>query len=334
MSEVFDNPTPEMKELLTRAGSLDPSEFRQYTPFIAKAIQEPLREGLLAGDIVSDIFPAQKFDPTQPVEFQLDFIAPGTQKDYTAWTLTNHGYIPEKTVEGDYVTIPMYYVGTSIDWLLRYSRNARWDIVGRAMRVMESMFQKKINDDGWHTLLAAASDRNIIVYDTDAGSGQFTKRIVSLMKTIMRRQGGGNSATNNRSKLTDLYISPEAVEDMRNWGIDIIDEVTRRELFTAEDGTFGRIFSVNLHDIDELGEQQEYQNFFSNIIGGSLPTGKLELALGLDRNKNDSLVMPTRDGVQVFPDEALHRKMRAGYYAWCELGFAVLDNRRVILGGI
>lgn len=41
---------------------------------------------------------------------------------------------------------------------------------------------KKINDDAWHTLLAAGLDRNVVVYDSAATAGQFTKRLVSLMK--------------------------------------------------------------------------------------------------------------------------------------------------------
>ena len=80
-------------------------------------------------------------------------------------------------------------------------------------------------------------------------------RLVSLLKTVMRRNGGGNSASNNRGLLTDLYVSPEAMEDIRNWGVDQVDEVTRREIYTAADGSVKQdIFGVNLHDLDELGD--------------------------------------------------------------------------------
>ena len=102
---------------------------------------------------------------------------------------------------------------------------------------MQSSFVKKTNDDAWHTLLAAGVDRNILVYDADAAIGQFTKRLVSLLKTVMRRNGGGNSSSINRGKLTDLYVSPEAIEDIRNWGVDQIDEVTRREIYNADDAS-------------------------------------------------------------------------------------------------
>jgi len=327
--------TNEMKAMLARAGNIDPSIAQPAHVEVAKALQEPLREALFAGDIVTDIFPMIKFEPGVPTEFQLDPIVPGTQKDYYAYTIPKHGYIPQRHIEGDYVMVPTYDVGNSIDWLLKFSEFARWDVVGRAMRVFEAGFVKKTNDDGWHTLLAAALDRNILVFDGDAGSGQFTKRLISLMKVVMRRNGGGNSATPNRGRLTDLYISPEAVEDMRNWGVDIVDEFTRREIFTADDGSFMRIFNVNLHDIDELGEQQEYQNFYQNTLGGTLQSNDLELVVGLDLFHNDSFVMPTyRPGIQMFEDFALHRQQRHGVYGWKSVGFGCLDNRRLILGSI
>lgn len=30
--------------------------------------------------------------------------------------------------------------------------------------------------------------------------------------------------------LTDIYMSPEALEDIRNWGVDQIDDIMRREI--------------------------------------------------------------------------------------------------------
>jgi len=171
-------------------------------------------------------------------------------------------------------------------------------------------------------------------YDSDAAAGQFTKRLVSLMKTVMRRNGGGNSTSLNRGVLTDLFVSPEAMEDIRNWGVDQVDEVTRREIYVAADDTLNRVFGVNLHDLDELGEDQEYQLFYEDVLSGTLPASDVELVVGLDMRKRDSFIMPVREQVQIFEDDTLHRQKRAGFYGWAEQGFAVLDNRRVLLGSM
>jgi len=335
MANRFD-PTPELTDLLVRSGSPNIEQAKAANFEFAKALELPLRQGVLNGNILDGIFEPIRLAQSATPEFPLDFLAPGTEKDFVAYTIPNHGYIPQRHVEGDYVMVPTYDIGNAIDYLLKYARDARWDIVGRAMEVLEAGFVKKMNDDGWHTILSAGADRNIVVYDSDAAAGQFTKRLVSLMKTVMRRNGGGNSTSVNRAVLTDLYISPEAHEDIRNWGIDQVDEVTRREIYVANDNsaTLTRIFGVNLHALDELGEGQEYQLYYENVLGGTMPAGDVEIVVGLDQSKSDSFIMPIRQEVSIFQDDNLHRQKRAGFYGWAEQGFAVLDNRRVLLGSL
>ena len=333
-SKSFIPSSPGLTELLVRCGSHKKEESLAANAEFAKALELPLRQGILNGDILDGIFEPIQLAPGSTPEFPLDFLAPGTEKDFVAYTIPNHGYIPQRHVEGDYVMVPTYDIGASIDYLLKYARDARWDVVGRAMEVLEAQFVKKMNDDGWHTLLAAAVDRNIVVFDSDASGGQFTKRLVSIMKTVMRRNGGGNSSSLNRGMLTDLYVSPEAMEDIRNWGLDQIDELTRREIYTAADGTLNRVFGINLHDLDELGAGQQYQTFYTSTLSGTMDAGDSEVVVGLDLRKRDSFIMPVRQEVQIFEDDTLHRQKRAGFYGWAEQGFAVLDNRRVLLGSL
>lgn len=332
-NKVVEQPTVAMTQLLRDSGSTDHNQSAAATKELAVALETPLRKGVMSGDITSGIFERVSLEPGAAPEFPLDFVQPGTEKDYVAYTIPHQGRIPERNVEGDFVMVPTYEVGCAIDWLLKYARDARWDIVSRAMQVLEGAFIKKTNDDAWHTILAAGADRNIVVYDSAASAGQFTKRLVSLSKTVMRRNGGGNSTSVNHGQLTDMFLSPEGIEDIRDWGVDQIDEITRREIFQAQDGMLNRIYGVNLHSLDELGVGQEYQNFFTNELSGSLQTSgsDVELAVGLDLRTNDSFMNPVREEVQVWDDPTLHRQRRAGVYAWGEHGFAVLDNRRVVL---
>lgn len=333
MKNTLKEPDAKLIELVVKSGSLNKVEALNAQHELAVALQEPLRQGVLLGDVVRNLYESRVMPRGSSMEFPLDLLAPGEEDEFVAYTNPGNGRIPERQVEGDYVMIPTYGITSSIDWLLRYAAEARWDIVGRAMQVLEAGFVKKINDDGWHTMISAGADRNILVYDSDASAGQFTKRLVSIMKVIMRRNGGGNKASIRRSKLTDLFVSPEALEDIRNWGLDQVDELTRREIYLAADGSITRLFGVNLTDMDEFGEGQEYQQYFTNQLAGSLgPSGDLELVVGLDMANNDSFLMPIKQEVVIFEDEALHRQQRAGFYGWAELGFAVLDNRRVILG--
>jgi hypothetical protein len=327
-------PSDEFIALLRKSGDADINVAAAAQREFAKALELPLRKGVLVGNILGDIFETIAVEPGSTTEYPLDLVSPGLEGEHVAYTNPGHGRIPERSVEGDYVMIPTYSITSSVDYLLRYAREARWDIVGRAMQVMEAGFTKKMNDDGWHTILAAGVDRNILVYDADATAGLFSKRLVSLMQTVMRRNSGGNSASVGRGRLTDIYVSPEALEDVRNWGLDQVDDVTRREIYTAAPGgaPITRIFGVNLHDLDELGEGQQYQSFFADDLSGAVQASDLELVVGLDLSTNDSFVMPVKEQLQVFEDPTLHRQQRAGYYGFAELGFGVLDNRRVVLG--
>lgn len=332
-TSIFKDPeSPEIKDLLRRCGSTSKAESIQAQEELAIALETPLREGVLSGDILGGIFERMTIEPGASTEFPLDLLPPGKEDQYIAYTNPGHGRVPERAVEGDYVMIPTYGITSSIDWLIRYAREARWDIVSRAMQVLEAGFTKKLNDDGWHTILSAGVDRNILVFDTDAAAGQFTKRLISLSKVVMRRNAGGNSGSNRRGKLTDMFLSPEGVEDIRNWGVDQADEVTRREIFqAADDGTsLTRIFGVNLHGLDEIGEGQEYQDYLTAQLGGALQTSDTELVVGLDLASNDSFVMPVKMPVTLHVDETLHRQQRAGWYGFSEIGFGILDSRRVI----
>lgn len=301
---------------------------------MAQALSDVLRQGVMSGDIVRGLF--QVDNSGGDAKYPIDFLAPGTEHLHKAYTMPSVGMIPRRQIEGDFVTVPIYKIASSIDWSLDYAEDANWFVVRRALQVMKAGFDKKINDDGWHTILGAGADRNILVYDADANAGQFTKRLVSLMKTVFARNGGGNSTSIIKKVLTDLALSLEGQEDIRNWGIDQIDEVTRNQIYNAGDSgdKLLRIFGVNLHPLHELGEGQEYQDFFTSSLGGSLATGgDVELVVGMDlRPQSNSFVMPIRKDVVMFNDASLHREGLDGYYGWARLGFAALDARDTILG--
>lgn len=331
---LFSDITPEEKValdgLLRKSGENDYRVAMAAQRDLAVAATGPIRQGILEGDIVGGIFSPLKFETGQPVEFPLDFLVPGTEGDYTAFTIPNHGYIPEKHIEGDLVTIQTYDVGAAIDWLLKFARDARWDIVARGLAVLEAMFLRKKNIDAWHTIIAAVVNRNIMVYDSAADPGFLTKRLISLTRTVMQRSGGGNLASLNPIDLTDVWLSPEGVEDIRSWDLTMIDDVTRREIFLAEGyGGLARIFGVDLHPMIELGQGQVFQQYFESL-GGELAAGDIELAIGLCLNNPDVFVNPVRAEIEIFEDEHLHRQRRQGYYGWGEHGFGILDQRFVV----
>ncbi len=324
--------TPENIALLRATASDNFEQAIAAQRALAAALSEPLRKGIFDEDNLGGIFTRQVLAPGAQANYQLDFVRPGEEDiNFTALTLPKQGRVPERHVEGDELWVPTFRIANAIDWDLRYARDARWDIVGRALDVYRMGFTRKINEDGWHTLLAAADARGLVVNDSLAQNGQFTKELISKMITAMTRNAGGNG---NAGRLTDVYLSMEAVEDVRGWDISEIDDVTRREILTSAGKSVMVLYGVRLHPMTEFGVGQEYQLYLSNVLGRSVTgvdAGDQEFVVGLDLSTNDSFVQPVRQELQTFEDPALHRQQRAGIYGWMEHGFAVLDNRRLLL---
>jgi len=302
---------------------------------IVQAIEQPLRRTLLTGDTIGGVYTPMDFTDNPNVEFQLDLLTPGQEKEFAAFTLPNVGRIPQAIVEGDYLRVPTYYVGNSIDTSLRFIRNANWPVIQRMLEVLEAGFRKKLNDDGWQVVLAAATDRNIVVADPNAAIGQLTPRLITLMSTFMRRNGGGNSGTSGRSKLTDVFASPEALMDIRSWGLDLIPDSQRQQYFnTGGDIDEINVFGVKLHALDELGEGQDYQSYYTTTLSGVMGASDVEIAVGLDLSRQNSFIMPIREDLQIVEDNTMHRKGLFSLYGRMELGFACLDSRCTLIGSL
>ena len=324
---------PEQIALLRATASDNPKVAEAAQRSFAAALAEPLRQGIFDEDNLGGIFRREVLAPGAQSNYPLDFVRPGTEDiDFTAITLPKQGRVPLRHVEGDELWIPTFQIANSIDWSLRYARDARFDVIARAARVYQMGFVRKINEDGWHTLLAAADARALVVADTAAANGQFTKELVSRMQTAMTRNAGGNGQA---GKLTDLYISLEAMEDLRAWDISEIDDVTRREILKSAGSNMASIYNTTLHFMTEFGVGQEYQTYLDTTLARSVvgaDAGDEEFVVGLDLSTNDSFVQPIRQELQTFDDPTLHRSQKAGIYGWMEHGYGVLDNRRCILG--
>jgi hypothetical protein len=152
------------------------------------------------------------------------------------------------------------------------------------------------------------------------------------MQTAMVRNAGGNGQA---GKLSDQYVSMEAMEDIRAYDLSEVDDVTRRVILNSDAG-MTTLYGTRLHFMTEFGVGQEYQLYLATVLGRSVTAVDAtdqEFTVGLDLSTNDSFVQPIRQELQTFEaGREMHRQQRAGVYGWMEHGFAVLDNRRLLLG--
>lgn len=299
---------------------------------VVGALNEPLRKGVFDAPNLNGIFTPEVLEPGATASYPLDIVRPGTEDlEFSATVLPKHGTVPDRHVEADEVHVPTFAIESSIDWNLDIARHCRFNLVQRALEVYRSSFVRKINEDGWHTVLGAADSRGLVVVDTVAEAGQFTKELVSKARTAMTRNAGGNG---NAGQLTDVFTSMEASEDIRAYDLSEIDDVTRRIILNSEGGMTS-MYGTRLHFMTEFGVGQEYQQYMATTLGRVVTAGHAgdqEFAIGLDLSTRDSFVMPVRETLQTYPsDPTYHRRQKAGVYGWQKHGFAVLDNRRCLI---
>jgi len=335
--EVHEKLVKAMQACASEDGNVRAAAQRAF----AATLAVPLRKAIFDAATTDGIFERDILAPGATPNYPLDFVKPGDEDQFVAFTLPKTGRIPERHVEGDELWVPTFRVGNAIDWDIRYMRMARFDVVARALEVYKEGFVRKNNSDAWRTILAAAKDRGMIVAASGSapftGSlsavspvapGEFTKELISRARTAMTRGAGGNG---NAGALTDVFLSVEAMEDVRSWSATEVDDFTRREIIQASDKNLAKVYGVNLHHMTEFGEGQEYQLYVTNTLGGTLPASTLEWAVGLDLSTQDSFVEPVVQDLETFEDPNLYRSQKMGVFGWLEHGFAVLDSRRVLM---
>lgn len=329
-------------EILKSTADTDPIiRAKAITQFLT-AIQLPVRQAVFDGDTTANIFNVEVLPPGQSPEIPVDVIAPGTEGDYRAFTNPGKGYIPAVMGGGNKFTLATIGNANAVEWDIEYAKNVRWDVIGRYMEALVAGFVKKRNDDCWHTILAAVKDRGLTVYDAGATVGQFTKKLFSLGRCAMARNGGGNGSSLKRGRMTDIYLSCEGIEEILNWDLSQVPDAVRSQLYSmsGNDNTTLDILKVKLHEMYELGVDQEYQDYYVNTLGGALvpvigsthTVADVQLAIALDLVNRDSFVMLITQELELFQDggvgSTLHRSQKGGAYGWEKYGVGVLDSRR------
>mgnify|MGYP003139180074 FL=1 len=118
-----ERPSEEFISVLRKCGDSDMEVALAAQREFAKALELPLRKGVLIGNILGNIFETINVEPGGSTEYPLDLLSPGLEGEHVAYTNPGHGRVPERAVESDYVMIPTYSIASSIDFLLR-SRHA------------------------------------------------------------------------------------------------------------------------------------------------------------------------------------------------------------------
>lgn len=348
----------EMQKLFAETANIHTQEGLAAYRAFAAALTAPILQKIEMESIMRQLFAVERLAPGAQASYPVaeDFEIP-------VWVLPGLGYVAQNFIEGigEEVYVPTFTIDTAADWKLTYARDSRIDIAQKAAIKAAKELANYEEECGWRVIMPAATSsfsgkgllgsRPAPIYEispASTGAGYFSKELMNKMITGFERIG---------RKLTDLYISPEDMADIREWTDTDIDPVTRREIFQASG--MGSIWGVNLHVIPHLGAtglyningndsafgkfvadtNEEYNAYTLENPNVTSADGTISIlgetqVIGFDMTVNDSLVMPIRKEFEAHDDPTLLRVQKAGFFGWAEIGFACLDSRMMGLGVI
>lgn len=303
--------------------------------------------------------------------FQVDRLGPMDDASYPVaeefdspiWILPGMGYVAQDYIEmlAEEVRIPTFLVQAAKDWLLKYAKAGRLDVVTKAQQAVAKSLASYEEEAGWRVVVPACTaafdgasvlpPRPAPIYQMtpgDQAAGYFSKELLNRMLVGAQRLG---------KNIHELWISPEDMADIREYTDVDVDPTTRREIFQA--AGLSQIWGIRFRVIESIGVRGHYNindrtsqfgpfkgdpstnrfNDYSithgNVLdenGGLVTSGETQV-YGFDRS-DISLVMPIKQEFQAWDDPNLHRRQKQGFYGWAEFGMACLDPRFLFMGVI
>lgn len=239
--------------------------------------------------------------------FTVEPVPPGAWPIYTAdvqpisaWYLSKFGQAPTNVIEVEEVSTPTFELVGKVEYKIRDAKHGRISIAERTMeRLTDSMLTQE-EEAGWAVLKAAATTSNALVNGStvDNGNGLSKKVIDEAWKTM---------ESNRSYQVTDIYVSPAGMADIRGWTTTEIDPVTQREIFV--NAGMGSIYRAPIHVVHFLEDDEAYF---------------------LDTRPNRLGYMPVREELKTWDNPTSIDKFRVGVVAYEEIGFVVMDPKCIV----
>lgn len=246
--------------------------------------------------------------------FQTEVVPAGAVPVYTndvqpveAWYLPKFGQAPQNIVEIDEVTVPTFEITSNVEYKIRDAKHGRINIAERSMQRLTDAMVDFEETAGWSVISAAATSARTITCSAEAAlsaaasSAGLAKIVVDAAFEKME--------TNRDYKVTDIYVGPDGMFDIRAWTQNTIDPVTQRELFV--NAGLPSIYGAEIHVV----------HFLPSGVAYFLDTSPTSHCLGY---------MPIRDELQTWDNPAAIEHFRVGVVAYEEVGFTVMDNKNIV----
>jgi hypothetical protein len=317
---------PEQVEIIRAMGHKDAAVARQAQESFASLLSPSIGQMLNLADTTSLVYSEFTFNEDDDPSFPLELFADVGEGHFTIWSQALPGGLPSNTIHEpiNEVKFTTYRLDSAYNFLQKYARKTRLDVVGKAIERLMQEILVKTSRNAWSVVLAGLASAAHTVNGSSQkhvvraqNAGLLTADDLNKMHTLIKRLNmswNNGTPTINTGSLTDLVVSPEMTEQIRAFAYNPIN--TKAPLSTTPSAATGpvtipedervRLFNgggvrefmgVNIIELNEFGKGYAYNTLFGDYAGSTsyekYPSGggavfngsTTEILLGLDLTK-------------------------------------------------
>ena len=336
--------TPEQVELIKAMASRESTVAKEaqeaFAAFIGPVVNKVLMEAATSSAVYTDLAYDEDDSPSIP----LDLFQGEGEGLVSVWSQNVAGGLPTSTVEGlSELKVSTYRLDSAVSFLKRYARRGRLDVASKAIERMTNEVLVKQERNAWAVVLKALADSGNTV-DMGSSAESFTlAKLNTLVKNVKRlNKSYANGTTSSSYGLTDIFVSPETMSDIRAFAYNPVGTASstdlpagvREEIYRG--GGTQEIYGISIHELVELGANQKYTKLFNEFFSGANSFADSDdLIVGIDLTK-DAFVRPiarNADSGSTFTampdDQFVARSEKIGFYGSLEEGRVCIDSRAV-----
>ena len=369
--------TEEQVELVKAMASRNREVAYEAQQALAEFIGPVLAEVVNQAPTLSNLFTSFQFNemdsPSIPLDLYYDVTAPDYVKVYST---TVPGGLPTNTVTPTVSEMKFntYRLDSAVDFDKRYAAKSRMDVIGKtftriaqeillrqedtsANLILGSLADAETNGQG-HTIPATGD--TLILHDFN--------KLLTLAKRINTAWTGSAPEGGRIKGITDLIMSPEAVQGLRemaynpintrgldrnqslsltgesqtvtvdNQGAGVIPATDEMRNAIYNNAGIPEFYGISIMEINELGTTNGVAQKFLNTWNTLGDNSDSDLVLGIDRSRESlfrAIALDAETGSELSllaDDQYSVRQQKIGYYGSMEEGRMILDNR--VLTGI
>tara|TARA_R110000824_G_scaffold107299_4_gene253495 strand:+ start:9976 stop:11124 length:1149 start_codon:yes stop_codon:yes gene_type:complete len=369
--------TQEQIELIQAMGSKNRDTAYEAQVALAEFIGPVINEVVSNAPTLSNLFTPLQYNADDNPSIPLDVYYDISDEDYiNVYSTNSPGGLPTNQVTPTHSELKLmtYKLDTAISFDKKYASRSRLDVVSKSFtRAAQEILLKQERTSGNLLLGALASATTTVNGATKKHTIQanqanrFLLDDLNAMMTLAKRirpSWAGGTPVAGSAGLTDIIVSPETVEDLREMAYNPIN--TREADGTAAGAQQGlaapdslragmytsagipEFYGVSVMEIHELGPNSKFQKIFNVLDSSSIdnnPNGGRsaqtvgdddDLVLGIDRSRDAfvrAIAVDQETGSEfnlVADDQYSVRQAKVGWFGSIEEGRVVLDDRAIV----